>query len=199
MKSDRKLIGAGLLTAISASLCCITPVLSIIAGASGLASTFSWLEPFRPYFICLTVLVLGFAWKQKLKPQKQIDCNCKANEKQYFIEGKISLGIITVFAGLMLAFPMYDHVFYPRTEKQLVMVTKSNIRTVEFFISGMTCIACEEHVNYEVNKLSGIIQSDASYEYGKALIKFDNSKTSISEIEKVIKATGYTITNKKEK
>ena len=51
MKRDNKLIGTGLLTAIAASLCCITPVLTLIAGTSGLASTFYWLEPFRPYFI----------------------------------------------------------------------------------------------------------------------------------------------------
>ena len=73
MKTDKKLIGAGLLTAIAASLCCITPVLALIAGTSGLTSTFSWLEPFRPYFIGLTTLVLAFAWYQKLKPKKQID------------------------------------------------------------------------------------------------------------------------------
>ena len=61
MKSENKLIGAGLLTAITASLCCITPVLALIAGTSGIASTFSWIEPFRPYLIGLTILVLGFA------------------------------------------------------------------------------------------------------------------------------------------
>ena len=60
MVTDGKLIGTGLLTAIAASLCCITPVLALIAGTSGLASTFSWLEPFRPYFIGLTILVLAF-------------------------------------------------------------------------------------------------------------------------------------------
>ena len=72
MKSENKLIGAGLLTAITASLCCITPVLALIAGTSGIASTFSWIEPFRPYLIGLTILVLAFAWYQKLKPQKEI-------------------------------------------------------------------------------------------------------------------------------
>jgi len=41
MVTDGKLIGTGLLTAIAASLCCITPVLALIAGTSGLASTFS--------------------------------------------------------------------------------------------------------------------------------------------------------------
>jgi hypothetical protein len=34
--SENKLIGAGLLTAITASLCCITPVLALIAGTSGI-------------------------------------------------------------------------------------------------------------------------------------------------------------------
>ncbi len=198
MKSESKLLGAGLLTAIAASLCCITPVLALVAGTSGLASTFSWLEPARPYFIGLTILVLGFAWYQKLKPKKQIDCNCETEEKPKFIQTKMFLGIVTVFAGLMLAFPMYAHIFYPKTEKQVIVVDKSNIQTVEFTISGMTCASCEEHVNHEVNKLKGIINSNASYEKGNAIVEFDNSQTNITEIEKAINSTGYSVTNKKE-
>lgn len=199
MKSENKLLGAGLLTAIVASLCCITPVLALVAGTSGLASTFSWLEPARPYFIGLTILVLGVAWYQKLKPKKQIDCNCETDEKPKFTQSKLFLGIVTVFAGLMLAFPMYSHIFYPQTEKQVIVVDKSNIQTVEFTISGMTCASCEEQVNHEVNKLSGIIKSTSSYENGNAIVEFDNSKTTIAEIEKAINSTGYTVTDKKEK
>lgn len=199
MKSDKKLIGAGLLTAIAASLCCITPVLALVAGTSGLASTFSWLEPARPYFIGLTILVLGFAWYQKLKPKKQIDCNCETEEKPKSIQSKMFLGIVTAFAIVMLAFPYYAHIFFPKTEKQIIVVDKSNVQTVEFSISGMTCAGCEEHVNHEVNKLSGIIKSTASYENGNAIVEFDNSKTNIAEIEKAINGTGYTVTDKKEK
>lgn len=198
MKTDNKLIGAGLLTAIAASLCCITPVLALIAGTSGLASTFSWLEPFRPYFIGLTILVLGFAWYQKLKPKKQIDCNCDTEEKPKFIQSKMFLGIITAFAIVMLAFPYYSSIFYPKTEKQIIVVDKSNVQKVEFTISGMTCASCEEHVNHEVNKLTGIISSNASYENGNAIVEFDNSKTNISEIENAINSTGYSVTDKKE-
>lgn len=198
MKTDKKLIGAGLLTAIAASMCCITPVLALVAGTSGLASTFSWLEPFRPYFIGLTILVLGFAWYQKLKPKKQIDCNCETEEKPKFIQSKMFLGIVTAFAIVMLAFPYYSSIFYPKKEKQIKVVDKSNIQKVKFTISGMTCASCEEHVNHEVNKLTGIISSNASYENGNAIIEFDNSKTNISEIEKAINSTGYSVTDKKE-
>jgi mercuric ion transport protein len=199
MKTDKKLMGAGLLTAIAASLCCITPVLAIVAGTSGLASNFSWLEPARPYFIGLTILVLGFAWYQKLKPKKQIDCNCETEEKPKFIQSKMFLGIVTALAILMLAFPYYANIFYLKTEKQIIVIDKSNVQTVEFSISGMTCASCEEHVNHEVNKLLGIIKSTVSYEKGNTIVEFDNSKTSIAEIEKAINGTGYSVTDKKEK
>jgi copper chaperone CopZ len=69
---------------------------------------------------------------------------------------------------------------------------------VEFTVSGMTCTGCEEHVKHEVNKLTGIISSNVSYENGKAVVEFDNSKTNITEIEKAINSTGYSVTDKKE-
>ena len=198
MKSENKLIGAGLLTAITASLCCITPVLVLIAGTSGIASTFSWIEPFRPYLIGLTILVLGFAWYQKLKPKKEIDCECETDENPKFIQSKKFLEIVTVFAIVMMAFPYYSGIFYPNTEKQIIVVDKSDIKTKEFKISGMTCTSCEEHVNHEVNKLKGIVNSKAFYENGNAIIEFDRTKSNEIEIEKAINSTGYKVTDKKE-
>tara|TARA_R110001592_G_scaffold230525_2_gene487464 strand:- start:1253 stop:1852 length:600 start_codon:yes stop_codon:yes gene_type:complete len=198
MKSENKLIGAGLLTAITASLCCITPVIALIAGTSGIASTFSWIEPFRPYLIGLTIFVLSFAWYQKLKPQKEIDCECETDEKPKFIQSKKFLGIVTVFAIVLLAFPYYSGIFYPNTEKKIIVVDKSDIKATEFKISGMTCASCEEHVNHEVNKLNGIVNSKSSYESGNAIIEFDKTKTNETEIENAINSTGYKVTDKKE-
>ena len=197
MKSENKLISAGLLTAITASLCCITPVLALIAGTSGIASTFSWIEPFRPYLIGLTILVLGFAWYQKLKHKKEIDCECETDEKPKFIQSKTFLGIVTVFAIVMLAFPYYSGIFYQNTERQIIVVDKSDIKTTEFEISGMTCASCEEHVNHEVNKLNGIVNSKVSYENGNGIIEFDKTKTNETEIENAINSTGYKVTDTK--
>jgi copper chaperone CopZ len=198
MKSENKLIGAGLLTAVTASLCCFTPVLALIAGTSGIASTFTWVEPFRPYLIGLTILVLGFAWYQKLKHKKEIDCECDTDEKPKFLQKKTFLGIVTAFAIIMLAFPYYSGIFYPNTGKQIIVVDKSDISTTEFKISGMTCANCEEHISHEVNKLNGIVNSKASYENGNAIIEFDRTKTNETEIEKAINSTAYRVTDKKE-
>lgn len=191
MKTDKKLIGTGLLTAIAASLCCITPVLAIIAGTSGLASAFSWLEPFRPYFIGLSILVLGFAWYQKLKPQKRIDCNCEITEKPNFMQTKSFLGIITVMAVLLLSFPIYAHIFFPKTESKAIITQTSKIQKVEFTIKGMTCSGCEHQVKTEISKLKGIVEVVVSYEKGNAIVRFDIKQTSIEEIEKAINSTGY--------
>lgn len=198
MKSENKLVGLGLLTAISASLCCITPLLALMAGTSGFASTFSWLDPFRPYLIGLTILVLGFAWYQKLKPQNEIDCECDTPEKIPFIQTKKFLGIVTIFALLMLAFPLYTQAFFPNQERIVLTIDQSKVMATEFTIEGMTCTGCEAHVNHEVNKLIGIINTTASYENGNAIVEFDQSKTDMEEIEKAISKTGYSVTAKKE-
>tara|TARA_R100001369_G_scaffold92902_1_gene141221 strand:+ start:40236 stop:40892 length:657 start_codon:yes stop_codon:yes gene_type:complete len=199
------LLGAGLLTTTVASLCCITPVLALIAGTSGIASTFSWIEPFRPYLIGITFLVLAFAWYQKLKPKtlEAIDCSCDTDDlpagkagKPKFIQSRTFLGIVTAFAVVMLAFPYYSGIFYSNTQKEIIVVDKSDIQTTEFKISGMTCAGCEENVNHEVNKLNGIVNSKASYENGNAIIIFDRTKSNEMEIEKAINSIGYKVTDK---
>ncbi len=199
MKSDKKLIGAGLVSAIAASLCCLTPVLALLAGTGGVSSTLSWFEPFRPYFIGLTVFVLGVAWFQKLKPQKQTDCICESDEKNKFIHSKAFLGLVTVFSIVLLAFPYYSSVFYPDSKREVIVFDRSNIQTTEFKIKGMTCASCEEHVKHEVNKLNGIVSSQISYENGNAIIEFDQTKTKELEIEKSINSTGYKVIDKNKK
>lgn len=193
MSSEKKLVGTTIITAIAASLCCITPVLALIAGTSGIASTFSWIEPFRPYLIVLTILILTIAWYQKIKPKKQeIDCECE-DEKPKFINSKKFLLLVTLFAGLMLAFPYYTQIFYPNTNKEVVYVSESDINKVEYSIKGMTCTGCEVHIESEVNKLDGIIEVKANHEKGNTIVKYDKTKVTNKEIEDAVGKTGYKI------
>jgi len=143
MKKGEKIIGVSILTAIASSLCCITPVLALISGTSGIASSFSWLEPYRPYLIGFTILVVAFAWFQKLKPQKEIDCECEMDEKRSFFQSKLFLGIVTLIAISMTVFPYYSAVFYPKAEKGIIIVDKAAIQTINLEIKGMTCASCE--------------------------------------------------------
>jgi mercuric ion transport protein len=195
-KSGSKTWIAGLLTATVASLCCITPVLALFSGATGIASTFSWLEPYRPYLIGLTAAVLAFAWYQKLKPKKaDIDCACE-EDKPSFWQTKTFLGIVTVLALLLMAFPKYSHIFYPESEKK-VIINKINIQQVKLNIKGMTCEACSETINLALSKVPGVLEYKTEFKNGSSTVKFDNSKTAEQAIINAVNETGYKVTDTK--
>lgn len=197
MKKQNNYLGTGILTATAASLCCISPVLALLAGTNGIASAFSWLEPFRPYLIGVSIMILGFAWYQKLKPLKKDECGCETTEKKKFVQTKTFLGLVTAFVVLMIAFPYYSNNFYPENKKQNIAINKATISAVEFKIKGMSCAACEEEVKHEVYKLRGIINAEVYYRKKNAIITFDSSKTNINTIEAAVNATGYRVTESK--
>lgn len=199
---SKGLLGIGIVTAIAASLCCITPALALISGIAGAASTFSWMEPIRPYLLGITILILAFAWYQKLKPRtvEEIECACEParsvggeDEKKTFMQTKTFLAIVTMFAALMMAFPYYGDIFYPKADKQVIVISSDKLQEVKFNVSGMSCSGCEEHVIHAVNELPGILNVTANYEEGSAIVKFHDSKTSKDEIVKTIDATGYKV------
>ncbi|MCK0160110.1 MULTISPECIES: mercuric transport protein MerTP [unclassified Allomuricauda] len=194
-KSSYSAMFTGVFTAITASLCCITPVLALIAGTSGMASTFAWLEAFRPFFIGLTVLVLGFAWYQKLKSksQQEIDCACENDVKPSFLQSKRFLLFVTLFAGLMLAFPYFSGLFYAQPTKEIIYVQQDNMVDITFTVEGMTCSGCENHIESEVNKLDGIVSVKASYEKSNTTVKYDRTKVTEQRIIKAINNTGYNV------
>jgi copper chaperone CopZ len=193
MSREKKLISTTIITAIAASLCCISPILALVAGTSGIASTFSWITPFRPFLITLTVLVLLVAWCQKFKSQKkEIDCNCEV-EKVSFINSKKFLVVVTLFAAVMLVFPSYSQLFYPNTSKKTIFVKKVNISEIEYQIKGMTCESCELHIESEVNKLGGILKVKANHEKGNTFVTFDKTKVTQKEIKNAVLKTGYKI------
>lgn len=197
-KSGSKTWIAGLLTAAAASLCCITPVLALFSGATGIASTFSWLEPYRPYLIGLTAAVLAFAWYQKLKPKKaDIDCACE-EDKPSFWQTKTFLAIVTALAILLMAFPKYSHIFYPKTEKkEIIVVDKSSIQQVKLNIKGMTCEACTETINLALSKVPGVLEYKTEFKDGSSTIKFDNSKINEQAIVNAVNETGYKVMDTK--
>lgn len=190
-KNSKGVLGLGVVTAIASSLCCITPVLALVAGSSGAASTFSWIEPARPYLIGVTILVLIFAWWQKLKPVKEDDCGCEIEAKPSFMASKKFLLIVTVFAIVMTLFPYYSSIFYPENTQANVQLDEANREKLNIGIEGMTCDACQNHIDHSVGEVDGVISVNSSYFNGSATVVFDKSKSGKKEIIDAINRTGY--------
>ncbi len=195
-KTSKKAAYTGLLAAIAASSCCIPPVIALIAGFGGSASALSWMEPFRPYLIGLAILAIGYAWYNYLKPKNADDCGCETDVKSRWFQTKEFLIGITLFAVISISFPYYSHIFYPDNKKHFDVVNESHIQSISFDIRGMTCASCEQHVTHAINELEGIVNVKTSFEKASSDVEFDNTKTTIEDIEKAINSTGYKVANK---
>jgi mercuric ion transport protein len=188
-------IGLSLLTAFASSLCCIAPILAIVAGTSSLTANFAWIEPFRPYFMVATVGILGLAWYQKLtsKPAVADCCVPKNGSKNGFLQSTKFLGIVTFFALFLTAFPYFSNGLMAKTKATSPANAAANrvVERGEFSVTGMTCEGCEHHITSKVSELKGIINVAASYEKGSTTVEFDPNQVTINDIKAAIDSTGY--------
>ena len=123
-----------------------------------------------------------------------MDCNCETTKKPSFLQSKTFLGIVTFFAALMMTFPLYAKMFYPKPKAQAsALAVVDNKQQAKFTIQGMTCEACEEHVNNELSKVGGVLTYKTSYATRSSLISFDKSKVDAKTIEAAINKTGYKV------
>lgn len=198
-ENNLKLVAAGLIAAIGASLCCITPILALVAGIGGVASAFAWLDPFRPYLIGLTSIVLAFAWFQKVKASKKsADCACNdTQDHTSFFQSSKFLAVTTILAIGLLSFPSYSHLLLPTTSMVgSPAVEQGLIHHVELSIEGMTCEGCEASVNHLLGNKEGVIKAISSYEKGNAKVRYDPAIVSPEIFKKAIEEEiGYKVTH----
>lgn len=188
-KSNRALL-TGVVAALAASSCCIPPLIALIAGVGGASSTLSWLEPFRPYLIGFAILAMGYAWYAHLKSKTANNCGCEI-EKPKFYQTRGFLVGMSVFALLSIALPYYSGIFYYDNAKEVIVSNKDDLIKTTIEIEGMTCDACQEHVDHAINELEGIVSVKTSYSLEKTVVEFDNTKTDIKDILNAINSTGY--------
>lgn len=109
MAKKNAFLGIGtVLTALGASLCCILPVAVAFLGV-GSAALGAKFEPFRPYFLVLTVGFLGFAFFREYRPRKAEDCApgeiCAVPEKRR--RQRILLWLVAAIVLVLVTFPYY--------------------------------------------------------------------------------------------
>ena len=191
-KSNSKgAVATGVLAALAASSCCIPPIIAAIAGVGGASSSLSWMEPLRPYLVVVAVVAIGYAWYAHLKPKEADDCGCEIEKPKFYQKRSFLIGM-TLFAAVSITIPYYSFIFFPDNAKNVVVSDVSNLQEIEVQIEGMTCDACQLHVDQAVNELNGIVKVESSYADGKAIVEFDKTQTTVEEIEGAINSTGYT-------
>jgi len=102
----------GVIAGITASVCCIGPLILLLLGISGSwISNLTAMEPYRPIFIGITLLFLGLAFRKLyLVPQScAVDTPCA--EPANLRKQRTLFWLITALVTAMVAFPWYAPLF----------------------------------------------------------------------------------------
>ncbi len=195
-----KSTGAGLLAALASSACCILPAVAFVAGISGFASIFSWLEPIRPYLAGIAIISLSFAWfsriRQIRKEKQGNGCEYCEPAKTPFFKSTGFLATITVFALLMIAFPYYSGALFndKKTDCEGLQAKGENTRVYQ--VKGMTCQSCERHIESSLKPLKAIESAKASYQKGAVRIQYEEKEVPRSKVQTALEKAGYSLKQK---
>jgi len=105
---EKALAGASVVAAIAASLCCILPIIFVMAGA-GIAGAAAFFAAWRPLLLVITFLLLplGFYFTYR-KPRYSCGPGTGCERPAVARAGRIWLWIATAFVILFAAFPYYS-------------------------------------------------------------------------------------------
>ena len=112
LTGKRSLI-AGALAAVGASVCCVGPPVLLALGIGGTwIGSLTAMEPFRPFFVILTLVFLGLAFRKLyLAPQvcvPGIPCANPVTRRRQ----RVTFWIVTALLVGLLAVPWLAPLFY---------------------------------------------------------------------------------------
>ncbi len=102
----------GALAAITASLCCVVPLLLVTLGVGGAwVASLSLFEPLRPVFVAITLVMLFLAWRKLYQPATCAPDKVCADPGMQRRQRRV-FWIVSAFILVLLVFPWFAPLFY---------------------------------------------------------------------------------------
>lgn len=102
-----KLAIAAIGGAVGASACCIGPVVFSLLGAGAFGVAAVQLEPYRPWFVGLTILLVGLTFYGAYRPAPAEACQDGVCTPRSRRTAKRLAWLVAAIAALLIAFPYY--------------------------------------------------------------------------------------------
>ena len=104
---------AGALAAIGGSVCCVGPLVLLALGIGGTwVGNLTAMEPFRPWFIGLTLLFLGLAFRKLYLVPRVCAPGTTCADPRILRRQRFTFWIVTTMLLVLLAVPWFAPLFY---------------------------------------------------------------------------------------
>jgi mercuric ion transport protein len=105
---DKAFVGASIIAALAASMCCILPIVFVLLGA-GVAGAAGFFATWRPLLLTITFLLLGLGFYFSYrKPKQACEPGSACEMSTAKRAGRLWLWIATILVVLFAAFPLYS-------------------------------------------------------------------------------------------
>ena len=112
-QSAKGFLVAGILAAVGASICCVGPLALLVLGISGAwIGSLTALEPYRPIFIGVTLLFLGFAFYRLYLARPACSPESACANPRTLNRQRLAFWIVTVLVLSLIAIPWFAPLFY---------------------------------------------------------------------------------------
>jgi copper chaperone CopZ len=185
-------LGGSILAAITASLCCIGPLVAVALGAGGFAAS-ALFEKWRPVFLGVTFGLLALGWyltyrKPKAACEEGSACATKPVPKWNKVVLWLATGVVLIAA----AFPSLSSAILRATQTSApVAVADGNSAVLKVKIPSMDCDACAVSIQTKLQKQTGIQSAQVRFDTKEAVVQYDATKLSPQDIIAAIDQTGF--------
>ncbi|MBI3952194.1 MAG: copper ion binding protein [Acidobacteria bacterium] len=192
-------LGAAVLAAITASLCCLGPLVAALLGLGsfGAAALF---EAWRPYLVGVTFALLGAAFYFMYR-KREVACadgTCKVSSAPRW--NKVSLWVATVVVILFAAFPYYSGpllaALYRNADQKAEQPASPSapapqLTKARLTVSGMTCGGCAASLEAALADIPGVVRAKASYEKGEAIVEYDAARVTTEQLKEAVNKAAF--------
>ncbi len=192
--NDRTFLGASVVAAFVASLCCVLPIVFAVGGFAVVGAA-AFFASMRPYLLAVAVALLAarfyFAYR---KPADACGPGSTCARPTVGRLGRFGLWLATAAVIAFAAFPYYSsrvsNLLIPKGAAVTTQVAGS-VQQARFAVHGMDCPACAKAVESKLTNLKGVRKATVSYEQGRAEVEYDPASVSVEQLRQAIADAGY--------
>jgi mercuric ion transport protein len=196
-KKARFALTGAILAAVTASLCCILPLIAAVLGFTGLAAS-QFFEDWRPYVLAVTfgLLAVGFYLAYR-RPREVCEVGSVCERTPIGRWNRAALWLVAVSVAVLAAFP-----YYSGWVARAVTMTKQPAELPEpisqahavLKIDGMACSSCAALLEKQLSQIPGVRRAKVSFEKKQAILDYDPRRVDPSRFASSITEAGYKVT-----